>query len=162
MLAAPAQAFNDTSKTPPSLHSVHSAVTATHHWQALNYERPARYYYGPDHASWTLSDRWRAATAWWARAQAAHDRYAARAGFLANMRCISLHEEYGLDGPNTRAGKLGFVSSVGSYLWPAPAIAARYGNSWLGIHVHEQLAVAEALVARFGYSPWSTRGLCGL
>lgn len=73
--------------------------------------------------------------------------------------CIALHEE---GGHNSVAGYFGFIYAPSSYIDPAPAIAAQYGNSWLSIPYAAQLQIAEALQAKYGWSPWSTAPGCGL
>jgi hypothetical protein len=82
--------------------------------------------------------------------------------FRNAMACISTHEEYGVDGHNTVAGYFGFIYSPASYVEPGPSLAARYGNSWMDIPLEGQYEVAYALEQKYGWSPWSTAGMCGL
>jgi hypothetical protein len=82
--------------------------------------------------------------------------------FRSDMACISIHEEYGVDGPNTVAGYFGFIYSPASYISPGPELAAQYGNSWQSIPLEGQYEVAYSLWQEYGWSPWSTAGMCGL
>jgi hypothetical protein len=158
-------------KTPPALVSVNRAVKMTHHWQALAGEKLKPYHWFAHRHDTPTWRRWHVAAIWWGNAAAAHARYMkqqAQPGgglpswFISAMGCISIHEEYGMDGPNTVAGFFGYIYAPASYQDPGPTIAATYGNSWLSVPLGAQLDMAWSLYSSFGWSPWSTAGTCGL
>ena len=82
--------------------------------------------------------------------------------FVSDMSCISDHEEYGMDGPNTSAGYFGLVYPPSGYIDPGPTIARIYGDSWLDVPLSAQLGLAYSLEQHYGWSPWTTAPGCGL
>jgi hypothetical protein len=78
------------------------------------------------------------------------------------FNCISLHEEYGVTGTNTSAGYFGMIYPPSAYPSPGPEYAAQYGDSWLDVPLDAQYQIAIAEQAKYGWSPWSTAGACGL
>jgi hypothetical protein len=159
-------------QTPPPLVSVNHAVKMTHHWQALAGEKLKPYHWVAHRHDTPTWKRWHIAATWWGNAAAAHARYmeqqqapasgAGSAWFVSAMACISIHEEYGMDGPNTVAGFFGYIYAPSQYQDPGPTIAATYGDSWLSVPLGAQLDMAWSLYSSFGWSPWSTAGVCGL
>src|SRR4029079_4350039 len=151
---------------PPAVVSTHRAVAATHHWERAAGQPLTQYHWGAFTAR-TSGAAWQIATRWWAHARAAHTYYAEHpysppSWFVSALGCISAHEEYGMDGPNTSAGYFGFVFSPSTYISPGPQIAATYGNSWLAVPLSAQIGMAYGLYQAYGWSPWSTAPGCGL
>jgi len=160
----------------PALHMVHYWRDVTWHWQDLD-PTAARtpYLWVADGHGVSSAYRWKLAWTWYYRQVAAHKHYekwqasqptyAVPTWFYNAMSCISDNEEYGYDGINTSAGKLGFIYSPASYPEPGPTLAAQYGNSWLNIQLSDQLRVAYAVYQANGNhfaGAWSTASACGL
>ena len=169
-LAVPATA-EARPQTPDSLRSVNRAVAMTHHWQSLGGFCCKRYHWVAHRHSTPAWKRWHIAAIWWGNAAQAHARYLQErdqpggslpSWFIGAMSCISDHEEYGMDGPNTSAGYFGYIYAPSQYQDPGPTIAATYGDSWLSVPLGAQLDMAWSLYRSYGWSPWSTAGTCGL
>jgi hypothetical protein len=79
------------------------------------------------------------------------------ASVRATLLCIHPYEEPSW---STSAGGLGFVYSPASYGGVAAQLAQTYGNTWYGWPVEAQLQVGAMLVAKYGYSPWTTAYHC--
>jgi hypothetical protein len=149
-------------------------LRVVHHWRDVTWNVQdaacvdrTPYEWRADRHSSSLADRWRIARLWYERSQRAYSpscqpAYSSGvpAWFVSIAACLSVHEEYGLDGPNTSAGLLGFIYPPSSYQEPGPSLAAQYGDSWLNIPVGGQLAMAWSLYSSYGGSPWSTWGMC--
>jgi hypothetical protein len=123
-------------------------------WTAERAGASSAYRHWVKHLWYTRRMRWRHR---WLQAQPAVPSW-----FVADMSCISDHEEYGMGGQNTIAGYFGLVSPPSGYIDPGPAIAARYGDSWLGVPQSAQLELSYALYEAYGWGPWSTAPACGL
>jgi hypothetical protein len=95
----------------------------------------------------------------WVKAQAATGY---PSWFKSDMVCISAHEEYGMNGPNTVAGYFGLIYPPSVYVDPGPTIASQYGDSWLDVPLSPQLALSYSLYQHYGWSPWSTAPGCNL
>lgn len=149
----------------PILSKIHRARDMTWHWQALMgraltpYRHSAERHTDPAFRRWVLHE-------WKHRRRAAHRAYQryglVPAAFRSDMACISEHEEYGMDGPNTVAGYFGLVYPPSGYIDPGPSIAAAYGDSWLQVPLEQQLRLAYSLYRAYGWDPWTTAPGCGL
>lgn len=63
--------------TPRALVSVHHGYASYHHWRSATGLGSVRYGWLADRHTTSMPRRWQIATAWWARARAAHAHYAA-------------------------------------------------------------------------------------
>ena len=79
------------------------------------------------------------------------------AWFRSIMHCIAIRES---GNSNSWAGYFGFIYPPSSYVHPGPAVARKYGNSWLNIPYDVQLTVAWGLYTHYGFSPWTTAPAC--
>lgn len=78
---------------------------------------------------------------------AASGGYAASGGVWG---CVALHEE---SGHNSVAGYFGTIYPPSMYPG-GDAVAAEYGDSWLGVPYAAQLTVAQAILAAYGPGAW--------
>lgn len=150
------------------IRKIHRARNMTWHYQRLMGKSLTPYHHYAEHTTSLAFRRW-ILSEWKHHRRHAHHAYlryqragSVPASFYSAMSCISLHEEYGMDGPNTVAGYFGFVYPPSGYIAPGPQMARTYGNSWLSIPLGAQLQVAYALYRHYGWSPWSTAPGCGL
>jgi hypothetical protein len=149
-------------------------LKVVHHWRDLTWERQRAignccrpYHWQADKHTTTKAQRWKIAWKWYNYAMNVPKPTPANTSgvpswFVSAMSCISIHEEYGMDGPNTSAGYFGFIYPPSTYQSPGPSLAATYGDSWLSVPLSGQLSMAYSLYNSYGFSPWSTAGTCGL
>lgn len=129
------------------------ALKAVHRWALATPELRASYHWWPDRRSSSTAYRWHMAILWHQRWIATHRTAAVPAWFAGDLACIGLREE---GGRNTSTGMYGFIYPPGDYTG-----GAGY-SSWLAVPAATQQLVAYLLWQRYGWSPWSTAGACGL
>ena len=150
----------------PLLTKIHHHVRVTHHYQKLAHIPITPYLWVADHTRATNAQRTTILHQWHKRAVKAV-RYFRRhrtslgvpSWFAGDMVCIGIREE---GGSNSSAGRYGFVFPPSSYGGVATTLGITYGESWLNWPQSAQLQVAYMLYNSYGWSPWSTAGVCGL